>query len=262
MFEPFLQDGTFNFALRSSKRPIFDHYQPYVPASAEPGEWNGEIDRILRGEIRHWWCDRFNSTGIYRRRVIKAVRINLMLDYVAERWPGVKIVFVLRDPLSVVNSQIAMMKQGWVMQWKPEFALHQPRLMADWLEPFRQLIESSHGVVRRQAMKWCIENLVPLSRLPRRGNALIVRYDELVQNPQRWSAVADFLADRNWNVRRFMQVVNRVSPVARRNAEQISRRLEDLAELDEIDQQSVLDVVRAFGLDHALRPTASPRQAA
>jgi hypothetical protein len=264
IFEPFLQQETFDFAIHSMRRPIFDHYQPYVPATAEPGTWQAEIDRILQGQIRHWWCDRFNPTAVYRRRVIKAVRINLMLDYLALRRPHLKIVFLVRNPLSVVNSQIAKIKQGWVLQWNADYVLSQPRLMADWLSPYRDLIEASadSDLTYRQALKWCIENIVPLARLPHRKNALIVHYDCLVRDPRQWSVIADFLADRHWSSRRFEHEVNRVSLTAERTPEQITSQTEDLNQLDRIAQQSVERVVRRFGLGRFLLSEEPRRRAA
>jgi hypothetical protein len=262
MFEPFLQDATFGFSIRSCRCPALDQYQPYLAAEAEPGEWMREVDRILKGKVRHWWCDRSTPPGIYRRRTIKAVRINLLLDHLAARRPALKILFVVRNPYSVVNSQISTMKRGWIMHWKPEYVLEQSRLMADWLEPYRPLIESSQGVVHRQAVKWCIENLIPLTQLPRYENVRIVRYEALVREPRTWEAVARFLADRHWNMHRFEQAVHRISPVALRNPRQIAENQEDLRELTGRDREIIAEVVREFGLTEFLPAQQQSRQAA
>ncbi len=252
IFEPFLQDGTFRFALRSSRHPTFGLYQPYAPAGSEPGGWVLEVERILQGRIRHWWCDRFNTQWISRRRVIKAVRVNLLLDFFAARWPRMKILFLVRNPLSVVNSQIAKMRQGWEMAWKPEYVLSQPSLMADWLDPYRSLIVSSTSVVQRQAMKWCIETWIPLQSLADHENVLIVRYDELVAKQQSWCEIASFLRDRSWSPARFAEAVGRVSAVAERSAAQIARGDEALSELNESDRQTIFEIVEQFQLSEFL----------
>lgn len=262
IFEPFLQDGTFNFAIRSAGVPIFDHYQPYVPADSEPRSWQRELDRILRGDFRHWWCDRFTRVGIYRRRVIKAVRINLMLDWLASYRPQLKIVFVVRNPVSTVNSQISKMKQGWVMGWKPEYVLSQPLLMSDWLEPYRHIIESVDSIPQQQAVKWCIENLQPLATLPHRRNVMIVKYDQLVQGSEPWEQVADFLADRHWDKSRFDQAVTQVSGTAERSPQQISQQIEELSELSADDQRAIAAIVRTFGLGEYLQPNTNQLNAA
>jgi len=263
MFEPFLQDQPLNFVLANGGRETHTQCQPYVQPGAATSAWTRDLQRVLRGRIRHKWCDRFTQPGVYFRRVIKTVRMNLMLDFVATRWPKLKILFIVRDPRSVVNSQLAKMKQGWDMRWRPEFALGQPQLMANWLEPYRELIEACpNDAVHQQTIKWCVENLPPFALLRQHDNVLMVSYDRLVENSHDWDAVSDFLHDRNWQPDRFRAAVDEISRTAERTARDIRSRNETWPELDDVALRQVCDIVREFGLSHALHPDRRQNQAA
>ena len=68
--------------------------------------------------------------GIYRQRVIKEIRGNLLLGYVKRHWPAVRIVYLVRDPIDVVRSQLQATARGMDFDWSPRDVLAEESLVA------------------------------------------------------------------------------------------------------------------------------------
>ena len=118
-------------------RALFEPFFPaYVPITAPLGyfPYFGEgiaseeqvevANRILSGRIRGKWVDRDNGFGIYRRRLIKDVRCSYMLPWLKRQMSALKLILVVRDPVSVYHSWL---KLGWIgnrARAKEIFALH------------------------------------------------------------------------------------------------------------------------------------------
>ena len=73
-------------------------------------EYLGAARRILTGKLRSPWTDRFNTKLLARRRLIKDIRANLLLGWMAENFPGMPIVLLMRHPCAVAASRLAL---GW-----------------------------------------------------------------------------------------------------------------------------------------------------
>ena len=104
-----------------------------------------------------------------------------MLGYLADRHPELSIILVLRHPVAVVRSQLALSRWDWYAD--PGHLLGQERLMADHLEPFRPLLEEARPGPEQHAATWCAENLVPLRQLGP-GRAHVLFYEHLVARPE------------------------------------------------------------------------------
>ena len=208
--------------------------------------------QILEGRLSHYWYDQCCLPGNYSQRVIKDIRGNLALGYIVRRWPTIQTLFVIRNPVSVVNSQIAKRKHGWTFEWQPDFVLGQPALMADWLEPFRDRIAAATSLVERLAVKWCIENYIALPELEHCDNVLIVQYEELAADKKHWNPVREFLADRHWDDERFHDSVNRISLTAERPGLLIEQQIEFLPHLSQDDCATIAGIVHEFGLSRFL----------
>lgn len=94
---------------------------------------------IVSGRYRSRWTDAFNRRIISRRRLVKAIRANLLLRWLHANFPGIPIILLLRHPCAVVNS--------WLhLDWPPsieETFLEQPRLVEDYLHPYLGLIKGA-----------------------------------------------------------------------------------------------------------------------
>jgi hypothetical protein len=86
-------------------------YRYLEPGQAAPvlGE---TYDAILQGKRTTPWIEHLNrpATMIYKRRLVKLVRANLLFPWLANRYPDQKHVLLLRHPAAVVLSQV---RNGW-----------------------------------------------------------------------------------------------------------------------------------------------------
>lgn len=69
-------------------------------------------DSILKGKRTTPWIEHLNSptTMVYKRRLVKLVRANLLFPWLVSRYPDQKHVLLLRHPAAVVLSQV---RHGW-----------------------------------------------------------------------------------------------------------------------------------------------------
>jgi hypothetical protein len=176
---------------------------PYLRADGTYPEWQRFFDSLLAGRISNWWTRRdwmkvpkvvarwplAQRVGSHlakchyrvcemraRRYVVKEIRANLMLDWLAAYTSG-RFVYVLRHPCAVIGSRLLHPEFGF--QIDPSEVLCQSELMRDYLEPFRATISAAQGPVIRQAVLWCVENFVPLAQA-RSRDWLICCYEDFV----------------------------------------------------------------------------------
>jgi hypothetical protein len=190
IFEPFLLDTDGRFAIADSLRVdesrVQRHHQLYIPPDTRSSHASA-ITAILQGKSHNMWCDRDPHFRVYRRRIIKEIRANLFLGYIRRNYPQTPIAVINRNPLTVINSQLAVAQaRGWQFDWQPEIVLGQPELMRDYLEPYRDLISAASSYCERLAHKWCIETLVPWRQLADDSGVLFIDYDRLNESRDLW----------------------------------------------------------------------------
>lgn len=148
------------------------------PSCREPALVGGLVE-LLEGRFANAWTDRFTRAG-NARRLIKEVRAHFLLGWISDVRPDLPIVLLLRHPCAVAASEIRM---GWTGWREPLDAMvAQPELMADHLEPFRDVILSASSVFEQRIVLWCVRTLVPLRQLAR-GAAHVVFYESLATDP-------------------------------------------------------------------------------
>src|SRR5450755_3422533 len=94
MFEPF-------YAGEVAGAAAFANWQYVDPADAAP-RLSGYARDVVTGRTRHQRVDMYNRRLISTRRLIKEVRANLMIGWLAQRFPGMRILLLLRHPLATV----------------------------------------------------------------------------------------------------------------------------------------------------------------
>jgi hypothetical protein len=189
LFEPFHPD---RLPATRALRP-----RQYLAPGSPDAAIARAVEEVVAGRVRSTWVDQYNARLVARRRLIKDVWANLLLGYLADRHPELGIVLVLRHPVAVVRSQLALSRWDWYVD--PGQLLGQERLMADHLEPFRPLLEGARPGPEQHAATWCAENLVPLRQLGP-GRAHVLFYEHLVARPEeelgRLAAYLSLAADR------------------------------------------------------------------
>ncbi|MGE0451431.1 MAG: sulfotransferase [Vicinamibacterales bacterium] len=185
------------------------HNRQYLrPGDSDP-TYLDPMTRLLRGRIRHPWMDGRNQNRYARKLLVKDIRTNLLLKWVAAQRPDIRIILLLRHPCAVAASRV---KLGW-----GPFAdafLAQPAVMEDFLDPFRDLLETRRSAFVGNVVSWCAENYVPLKQFAG-GGIHLCYYEHVLLEPARevarlltfvgeplpddLGAVLSAPSDTNWN---------------------------------------------------------------
>lgn len=173
IFEPF----------HRHKVPIcapFKYRQYLRPDDADP-TFREPARRILTGDVRNLWADKYNRKRVSSRRLLKDVRANLFLKWMNVQFPGMPIVLLLRHPCAVASSRL---KVDWQGGADLRQFLAQPRLVEDHLAPFRDVMAGAEDDYARMIFFWCVENYVPLRQFSP-GQVHVVFYEALCMEPGR-----------------------------------------------------------------------------
>lgn len=170
MFEPFFARHVPEvraFANRQYLRPDDDD-----PVFLEPARL------VCSGRLRNPWVDNFNRRVIVKQRLIKDIRANMFLKWLHVHFPDMPIVLLFRHPLAVASSRL-------YHGWSNDLAnfLRQERLMADFLEPHRRLIETVDDPFEKHVLQWCVENWIPLRQF-RAGEIHLAFYEHFSVDPR------------------------------------------------------------------------------
>ncbi len=171
MFEPF----------HSREVPLLKHfaYNQYLRPGNRDKRFAEPIKAVLAGRVRHDWIDKYNRRRFATKRLIKDIRVNFMLKWIKANFPDIPIILLLRHPCAVAHSRL---KLGWGLQ-KFENLIAQDALMADFLEPFRPLMENTHDLFDKHVLMWCLQNYVPLKQFEP-GQIHVAFYEHFCTQPQ------------------------------------------------------------------------------
>jgi hypothetical protein len=198
VFEPFVMLANrsgFATAPYTPETLLNRSLQAYLPDEDVESPLVPQIERILRGQVRSWWTEMEAYPGVFRTRLIKDVRANLMSGYLSARWPSLRIVYVLRDPVAVVCSQLAMVARGWKFDWQADSIVGNDMGIQSLLSPYRACLRDRPSLVERLATRWCIETRVAMRALTNRPNVCMATYRELAGGATAWTNVCKLLAD-------------------------------------------------------------------
>jgi hypothetical protein len=161
--------------------PFCSHFnrRQYLRDEDNSHEFLEPLNKILSGDFRNDWTDQYNKRKVYKKRLVKDIRGNLLLYWLHLRFPEIPIVFIMRHPCAVIASQLRM---DWRLN--VNFLLEQKELMQDFLEPYAYLMSRPLLALDHLTLIWCVENYIPLKKF-RAGEMLIIFYEELLKNPER-----------------------------------------------------------------------------
>lgn len=252
-------------------RYVFEPFHPGRVAAARPfgyrrylrpGEHRPDLlepaSRILGGRVRGLWTDRFQRGFIHRKRLIKDIRANLFLAWLARNFPGMPVVFVLRHPCAVARSKT---KLGW--RSRLEEFLGQPELVEDFLAPVAGQMRAARSEFERHVFAWCIENLVPLAQL-RPSQAHLVFYERLCESPEDELARLFGYLDSG-GVDRALRSLRKPSPLSRAGSEILSGGSPArgwVREVSETETERATEILALFGLDGIYGESPEPDPAA
>lgn len=135
------------------------------------------FDRLFDGEVGNSWTDRHPIPTDPQGLFIKLVRANLLLGWFHRRYPGMKLILMVRHPLSVTESRIRF-------KWPISLGTYtnQPVLSEHYLGPFEEVLAGCQTPYEQHVAAWCIETLVPIVELTGDASFPLV-YEQLVEHP-------------------------------------------------------------------------------
>ncbi|MCB0177007.1 MAG: sulfotransferase [Anaerolineae bacterium] len=161
---------------------------------------------VLSGRVENSWINQQGKRWWATVRFIKAIRANLMLGWIDRKFQP-KIVFTTRHPCAVILSRI---KLNW--QSHLDVFLEQSDLVEDYLQPYLDIIHNAQTPVQKEAVMWCIENLIPLRQLPHH-NWVFCTYEEFYRHTETEAKrVLNAIGIRkSWFTQRAIQKVSMVT---------------------------------------------------
>ena len=148
----------------------------YLPTDSNDPAWYYHIQDVLEGCVRNYWTDIRRTSWLPSRFLIKEIRMNLMLGFIARHFQPT-IIFLIRHPCAVISSRI---RCGW--QANVGGILLQEQLVEDYLQPWTADLRKVADPIGHHAAWWAVENLVGLSELRAYPHQFIV-YEDLVTDP-------------------------------------------------------------------------------
>ncbi len=167
VFEPF-------HPIRSHKR-----LRTKGRAFSYPGgesSYSSQVECVLDGSFRSLWTDQYNSGFVYNKKLIKAIRVNLLLPWIQARYSDLPIIFVVRNP--VLNS-VSRLKGNWPapLEYFDNMEVRSLHPAIDYYVKHRGNLSEWQATV----VFWCIENLIALAGIKDRGH--VVSHEELIVSP-------------------------------------------------------------------------------
>lgn len=176
MFEPFNPDHV------RTARPFRN--VRYVHGDSQEPVLVDAAREILAGRVRSRWVDLDGGRLIYRRRLIKEVRANLMLRWLTGLCPTMSVVLVIRHPLAVARSWLRLDWEKVRSSGDFDLILAQPTLLEDYPligEAVRHI--DADDAFERIIFTWCVSHHVPLTQCDTRPPT-IVFYEDLLLDPE------------------------------------------------------------------------------
>lgn len=219
LFEPFLLDENKDLQLASKRKVCISARVEYplykAPWEVQDARFRRVLRRIIFGYYSGGWVNQDARSGIFYRRVIKEIRANLILGYIARLWPSLRIIYLVRSPFHVVDSMLSKEQKNWRFSWEPKDILGQPALISLFPSAFCQKIEKIMTLPEQLMMRWCVENFVALQHLHGLSNVLVVNYERLAKQ-QDWNRIEEFLQDRGWHEGRHTRFIEKPSRTTER----------------------------------------------
>lgn len=240
VFEPFHPGKVEDFRAFGSKQ--------YLRPGDRSEEFVAPARRAVTGQLRDRWTDRGGAL-VARRRLVKDIRANLLLGWLAENFPGMPIVLLMRHPCAVVSSRLAL---GWRDNLDETIA--QGDLVEDHLLPLEGHVRAARDPFERHLFVWCIDNYVPLRQF-QPGAIHLCFYENLVLDPEPELRSLFSFVGRDYDDR-VLEKLGRPSPTSRLNG---SPSVDGWrVRVDGERLEGAVEILSLFGLDGIYGPGTMP----
>ncbi|MDW7773273.1 MAG: sulfotransferase [Desulfobulbaceae bacterium] len=205
LFEPF-------FPSLVNEAKDFAYIQYMNPADNRAALAAG-AQKILAGKTRSQWVDRDNKGILYRRRIIKDIRSNLMAGWLKKLAPRLPVIQLIRHPLQVACS---WRKLGWgeeALGERSDFdiIMSQHRLLEDFpiIKKIVQKINPDN-FLDNVIFLWGVMHLVPLDQFPT-DKVYRLFYEHLLINPEAECKKLFYYLHKEYSWDNVKETVNRKS---------------------------------------------------
>jgi len=245
MFEPFHPDKVDEFR-------NFLPYQYIRPTDRRPG-FVEPVSKGVHGNIRSFWVDQFNGRLLFKKRLIKDVRSLLYLEWLHKMYPAIPMIYLIRHPFSVAMSRTRL---GFPAELN--CFLQQDQLMEDFLQPYSDLLHSKWTQFESHVISWCVENMIPLSRIPV-GEYCPVFYEHVVQDPStQFQRIFTALGTSCTPAQSIIEKPSRLSSPSTNKStnDRVNRKWFDYITASEIDNG--LSIIETFGMQQLYNLNSEP----
>ena len=230
------------------------NYRQYLRPDNREERFLHPATKILSGRIKHPWIDQFHDKALSTRRLVKDIRANLILKWIKRNFPEIPIVLLLRHPCAVAQSK---MRLGWDTHL--DDFLSQEELMADYLHPFKKVMEAARDSFEKHIMMWCVENYVPLRQFSD-DEMHVVFYETLCLDPEH--TLMDLMAfiDRSFS-EEVLEIIGMPSALSRESSAIVSGDNLTDGWRDHVTDEQIartIDILSLFGLQKIYSKTSMP----
>ena len=223
-------------------------------------EWLGRlVDRLLAGEVVINAPTRVWRAGAWRtshRMVLKIIDAKPIIEWFDGRF-GCEIVYLTRHPLP---QSMSCIRNGWTLTADAHLRDREflDRYVPAPAEALARDVMASGSTLRQWVVNWLLENVAPLTALPRHPEWVHVRYEDSVRRPDdtiEWLAERLNLRDVD-TMRSAVERPSVSSDISTAETREliISGRLGDRAdawrdEVDPSEQRWCCTALETFGID-------------
>ena len=171
IFEPFKADRV------RKARDI--SYPMYLDPAEGSDRYGGVIHSILDGRVSGIWVNSHNNRILSEQRLIKSIRANMLLPWIAANAPEVRHVLLIRNPMAVVESWV---RAKWQYIEPKQVILSQAESIADLLPAGSlEMYFDEKDPVANQFYNWAIQHVIAL----RSKGGYICHFEDIVGQPEK-----------------------------------------------------------------------------
>jgi hypothetical protein len=260
-------------------REMFEPFHPHFVKEVEvlsphqyvrPGERNQTLERfssqVFSGKFQHPRVDGYNGF-IHKGLLIKDIFANLFARWAFEKFPEIKIIFLIRNPFAVALS--ILKKSHWFWPSDPSEFLKQETLFEDFLQPYQDLIKRiarDNDPVLKQILIWSIINYVPLRQF-RPDDIHVCFYEDIFTEPNvELSRIFNFIgrSQKKYPLEISKELITRPSRVSGPESNVANKKSPISSWKNELTIQQIdsgFEILERFGLDGLYGEDSMPKRA-
>lgn len=250
----------------NSYREMFEPFHPKKISHAqqfkenmyvEPNVRNEELVKymssVFDGSITNSWIDKEMLSRSYKGLLVKDVFANLILKWVVLRFPHVKPILLIRNPLSVAASKFVTKRWNWPNS--PQLFLSDKLLMSNHLVGLKDTIlevQERDDFIEKQILNWCVIHKVISSQFSL-NDIHILCYEKVLENPHKEISGALEYCGKEQNAELTRDILSESSIVAFKGSSIIENKDPLTIWKESITNGQLhlsINLLKRFGLDH------------